>query len=391
MGKLVITAEEGAGLYRGKLVHDTAALLAEKAGLEALNIAYWRQLNQALDHQKLLRRDQAMYRETLDALVQQWKDILEQKTQWPPPEIAPEDAEEDGTNPVTGLPYTDSERQEALASEAVEKINTARTAGGLSPLTRSLTLDRQSTSQIVVRSAPVAPFADFVGRDGYLEMLMRQKSIQDHGRTIQDALLEEAPGVVFDALEGMMAVGPSSSADAIAALKRDPDSWNRLMDPDVNEIGARYQYNPAQPGSHIWNVTAVKARPAPAGNAAFFADPAGAALVDAIEDALGPLQAGGLYEGPDGGSGGGGTGAGSWNAGWQANTQYGAGTTVQGRRASGSSCLCLSRNSGLSGATEPLWPGAGGGAGDNQIVWTVLSDIPDPTAALVNAWYGYPY
>ena len=391
MGSAVITENVGEGLYTALMVYDISQITAEIAALEAQSINYWRELNQAMDHLKLLRRDQSMYRETLDALVQQWKDILEQKTQWPPPEITPEDAEEDGTNPVTGLPYTEEERQEALANETVEKVNTARAAGGLSPLTRSLTLDRQSTSQLIVRSAPVEPFADFIGRDGYLEMLSRQKSIQDHGRTVQDAILEEAPGVVFDALEGMMAVGPSSSADAIAALRRDTDSWNRLMDPDANEIGAQYQYNPAHPGSHIWHVTAVKARPAPAGNAAFFADPAGAALVDAIEDALGPLQAGGLYEGPDGGSGGGGTGAGSWGEGWQANTQYGAGTTVQGRRASGSSCLCLSRNSGLSGATEPLWPGAGGGAGDNQVVWTVLSDIPDPTAALVNAWYGYPY
>lgn len=391
MGQLVITAEIGEGLYQGIVQYETGPLLAEIEALEAQSINYWRTLNQALDHLKLLRRDQSMYRETLDALVKQWKDILEQKTQWPPPEITPEDAEEDGTNPVTGLPYTEEERQSALANETVDKINTARVAAGLAPLTRSLTLDRQSTSQLVVRSSPVAPFADFIGRDGYLEMLSRQKSIQDHGRTVQDAILEQAPGVVFDDLEEMMAVGPSSSADAIASLQRDPDSWARLMNPDLNEIGARYQYNPAHPGTHTWNVHAVKSRPAPAGNPAFFADPAGAALVTAIEDALGPLRAAGLHEGQDGGSGGGGTGGGSWNAGWQANTQYGAGATVQGHRASGSSCLCLSMNSGLSGDTEPLWPGAGGSAGDNQIVWTVLSDIPDPTAALVNSWYGYPY
>lgn len=389
MGKMTITEDVGEGLYKATLYRETKGLQAELDGLRALEKAYWRELNQALDHLKLLRRDQSMYRAQLDALIQQWKDILEQKTRWPPDPAEPEDADPNGFNPNTGEPYTDEERQDALADEMTDKINEERIASGLAPLVRSTTLDRQSTSQIAVRTQPVDVFPDFIRRDGYLEMLSRQQAIQAHGRTIHDAFLEDAPGVVFDELEEMLIAGPDSTNGMITALKRDPDSWAILMNPDLNEMGAYYQYNPAHPGTHLWNLTAAKVRGAPAGNSAFFADPAGTALISAIEDAIEPLQATALKEGKDGGSGGGGSGAGSWSEPWKANTTYGAGSNVMGkRRNGGGEVLALSGAYGTSGDTEPLWPAPGQGVADGQMTWTVLSNIPPEVAAPIGEWYG---
>lgn len=391
MGSATITEEIGEGLYKAIPNFNTAPLIAEIARLEDQSANYWRELNQAIDHRKLMRRDKAMYRETLDALIQQWKDILEKKTQWPPTEAVPEDADEDENNPITGLPYTEEERQDALADEVVDKINAARDAAGMAPLTRSLTLDRQSVSELVVRSSPVDTFPDFIGRDGWLEMLARQKSIQEHGKTVRDAILDAAPGVVMDSIENAMVVGAGSSSDAIAALQRDPETWALLMSPDLNEVGASYRYNPAHPGTHLWTATAVKSLPAPAGNAAFFADPAGQALVAAMETALGPVIAAGLESGPDGGSGGGGSGEGAWQEPWQANFYYGIGAMVTGHRGSGKSMFIMRNNAqaGTSGDTEPVWPGPNATVGDNDLTWLVLAQIPDETASSLESWYDY--
>jgi uncharacterized protein YkwD len=214
----------------------------------------------------------------VNAMIDQWKEALYEKLN-PPDPMVPEEADEDGNNPATGLPYTEEEAQDALAGEVMDKINAERVARGLAPLTRSLTITRQATSDLVTRSTPLGVFPDFMGSDGYLELLNRQKSIQEHGRTIRDSFLQAAPGAVFDGIESAMNAGARTSSEVIAGLKRDPDTWAALMNPGLSEMGASYRYNPAHPGTHVWNVAAIKPRPAPAGNTAFFADPAGAALV----------------------------------------------------------------------------------------------------------------
>lgn len=390
MGKAVITENIGEGLYKARLVYDLSAVRAKITALEAENLAYWRTLLDALNHRDALRRDRAMYRETLDAIIKQWKDAVMDKTKIPPP-IVPEEADEDDNNPETGQPYTDDERETALENEVLAKVNQARTAAGLSTLTRSTTLDNQVTNRLKDwQGAPLEALPDLTS-DAYLQMLLRQKSIQEEGRTVREALLDNAPGVTANRIIDAAASGQTSSSDVIAALQRDPETWAELMHEDATEIGARYRYNPGNPGTHNWGLAVLTPGEAPAGNPAFFAAPAGQALISAMETAIGPVKAAGLKEGSDGGSGGGGSGAGSWGEGWQASTFYASGANVQGRRSSGSSCLCMALRSGLSGDTQPLWPGPGGNVGDNDLTWTVLADIPDPTAILINDWYGYPY
>lgn len=389
MGKAIIVENRGSALYRATLVYDLDALRAEKTQLEVLNDDYWRLLNNALNHRNLLRQDVAMYRETLNAIIQQWKDSVMDNTKVPPP-IVPEEAE-DEKNPATGQPYTDEERETSLEAEVLTKINAVRTASGLDPFVRSETLHLQVRNRLKDwQGAPVETLPDLTS-DAYLQMLLRQQSIQEEGRTVREAILDQAPGVIARRIINAAASGQTTSDAVIAALQNDPDTWAELMDENATEAGARYRYNPGYPGTHNWGVSTLTPGTTPAGNPAFFAAPAGQALVAAMESALGPVIAAGLKEGADGGSGGGGSGSGSWNEAWSANTQYGAGTTVMGRRASGTQCLCRSLQSGLSGDSEPLWPSPGGSTGDYQMIWTVLSDIPDSTGILINDWYGYPY
>lgn len=390
MGKLTITENVGEGLYKGKIEYQTSGIQAELDRLQAQNLSYWRDLLNALNHRDLLRGDVAMYKETLDALIKQWKDLVLSKTKVPPP-IVPESADEDENNPETGLPYTDEERATALEEEVLSKINTARVAAGLAPFTRSSTLDTQVRNRLKDwQGVPIEDLPD-LSSDAYLQMLLRQKSIQDEGRTVRENLLANAPGVIAGNIIEAVANGQTSSADVVAALQRDSATWAQLMSADATEAGVNYRYNPGFPGTYSWGVSALTPGTVPASNPDFFAAPAGQALVAAMDSALGPLVANGLQQGPDGGSGGGGSGSGDWNAAWSPNTYYGAGTTVKGRVSDGREYLCRSVMSGLSGDKEPLWPGPGGSIGDNTLIWTVLAKIPDPTAALINSWYGYSY
>ncbi|MCB1919068.1 MAG: hypothetical protein KDJ28_03680, partial [Candidatus Competibacteraceae bacterium] len=183
--------------------------------------------------------------------------------------------------------------------------------------------------------------------------------------------------------------GQTSSTDVIGALRRDTTTWNKLMSADATEAGVRYQRNPNSAATHHWGVSALTSADVPTGNTAFFADPAGQALVAAIEGALGPVAASALHSGADGGSGGGGSGGGDWAEPWAATTYYGIGATVQGKRPGGGrDCLAkMTGRYGRSGETEPIWPSAGGAIGDFEISWTVLSDIPEETAATIDDYY----
>jgi len=388
MGKALIVEHVDSALYKARRILDTDALMAEKTRLTELDDQYWRTLNNALNHRSLLRADVSMYRETMNALIQQWQAALLTPESVPPP-IVPEGADGNGNNPATGQPYTEEERATALEEEVLDKINATRVAKALSPFALSDTLWSQLTRRMDQWGESPLELRPELSANEMLDLLLNQQSIQDNGLTAQDILVQDAPGVVTAGITEMLVNGALTSDEAIAAMQHDPETWAQLMNPDATEAGVVYQYQPGFPGTHEWAVSAIEPVAAPAGNAAFFADPAGQALITAVETSLGSSIANGLQEGADGGSGGGGSGSGSWGEAWTASAFYGAGANVMGRRASGSCCLCQSLWSGLSGESEPLWPGPGTSIGDNELIWLVLSDIPDTTAALVDAWYGY--
>lgn len=388
MGKCAITEEIGAGLYKAAIQHDTVALLGEKLRIETQMAHYWRDLNRALDHRNLLRQDRAFYGEAVYALIDQWKQALQDKTK-PPPPIVPEEADVDGNNPNTGQPYTDDERADTLENEVLDKINAERTAKGLAPLVRSLTLDAQVRNRLRDWDEPPLEQVPDLTSDAYLQMLLRQQSIQAEGKTVHDRLLAGAAGVVANSLIEAAASGQTSSAGVIAALQRDPETWEALMHEDATEMGASYRYAPGSPTGHHWAINALTPGHVPAGNAAFFAAPAGQALIDAVNTAVGEWAGDTLAAGNDGGSGGGGSGGGSWQEPWQPNYYYGIGAMVTGHRGSGKSIFIMrnGNQAGTSGDTEPEWPGPNSIIGDGDLTWRVLAQIPDETASQLESWY----
>lgn len=386
MGNAVITQAMGSGLYKAQRTFETDHLTAEKNRMTALNDQYWRTLNDALDVVIALRKERAAAKETVTALIQQWIDVVRDKTK-PIPPITPEEADEDGNDPVTGLPYTDDDRATALEQELLEKINTERIAQGLDPFSGfSTRLVTSVRNRLKDWSGPAVETLPDLQSDAYLQMLLRQKSISDEGARVQDRILSALPASLIDRADDAQAAGQQTSDEVIAAWKRDGDTWAGLMRPETTDIGLGYHYAPQFPATHMWSAVTAMILDSP-DNTAFFANPAGSDLLDYVSDTLGPDAA-------DAMEGGGETGGGQWIAeSWSANTYYGIGATIMAKRTpanGGNELLAMTvGTSGLSGSTEPLWPGPGSGIGDYQLVWRVTADIPKPIADPVSAYYGW--
>ncbi len=387
MGNAVIVENVGAGLYKVRLLYQTAAIHAEIDRLEAESLNYWRLLNRALDTRIELRKDKYAAKETLDAIIKQWVDQVIDRTR-PAPPVMPADADPNGNNPITGLPYTDEERNDALEKEVIKKVNASRVELGLDPVIASTSLIENQQTWNAQRAGTPGTFSADAPMSEYMSHLLRLKAIDDRGRNIHDRLLAGIPNAILTGSFGANAAGQMSSDDALAAWRRDPETWAGLMHPDATEIGASYRYNPQHPAAQMWSAVTAILAPVPSQNAGFFADPAGVDLLNHVASTVSPEAADALHQGKDGGSGGGGSGGGSWTAGWSANTEYGAGASVQGRRADGGgNVLAQALNYGVSGENQPLWPGAGGIAGDGTITWTVIAEIPQSKAGAVADYY----
>lgn len=381
MGKAVIVEAIGDGLYKAKPLFNTKAIQADIARLEAEKWTYWRELNKALLHAQSLRQDRAAARETVQALIQQWKQALLDKSR-PAPPITPKSADPNGNNPVTGLPYTDQEREDAMENEVVAAVNAERAARGLAPVGKSDFFSRQARERLRESTAlPQDPAAD-----PYLGMLLRLKAIDERGHDAHDRHLAVATGAVAATLSEVHAAGQTGSDDAVSAWRNDPETWDALMDPSLTQIGTGYRYAEASPATHHWNVIAAQLAPAP-NNTAFFASPAGQALVADVTAFAGAERASSLQHGASAGDKGGGSGGGSWAQGWKASTLYGIGATVMGHRGEDDDCLCMCLRYGKSGTTEPRWPGPGMSIGDEEILWTVLGNLQSATSKLIKMYY----
>lgn len=375
MGKVLIVSEQGEGLYQGKALRDLTGLRAEQARLELEEADYWRKMNKALDVMVALRSERHAARDTLDALVEQWKQALDEKLK-PASPITPKTANPDGTNPATGQPYTEEERADALESEIAEQINEERAGRGLAPLGWDAGL-AQHSRQRVQGWAAEEPF----------EALLRVQSLDDAGRLAPDRALESAPAAVIRQAADAIAAGQTSTRSIVDSWKRDPDTWAGLMHPNATHIGVGHQQNAALPGGGGASALTAEYASTPAQNPAFFSSSAGQALVHEVTQTLGADAANALK----GGGGGGGSDGGQWSEAWQANHEYGVGATVMGTRRNNGGKLLAKNIGGLgvSGSQQPLWPGAGGVITDGELTWMVLSDIREQTAADIQTFYGW--
>lgn len=386
MGRAIIVENIGAGLYRARLDYDLAKLKGDIEALKLANLNYWKELYAALKTRDALLKDLSSKKEALDAVIKQWTDELLKRTH-PPPPVTPPDADENGNNPETGLPYTDEERANSLKNAATDKVNSARAALGLAPMGRSTTLDRVLSSWNDGRVDDSDYDAEKSGYE-YLPASMRGSAIDSNGRTFGERLIDSSPGVTVKSAVSYDAYGQQNVDDAVAAMMRDPTATQGLLNPDATQFGADYRYAPGTAETQIWSAAALEPGDVPSGNAAFFADAAGQALKSEVSDTLGSDIANGLDTGADGGSGGGGSGGGDWSEQWAANTEYGMGATITVKiKNSTRYLLAQALNYGVSGDTEPSWSYVGASVVDNTIIWTMLSDLSNSAGGAVEDYY----
>jgi len=390
MGKALIIENVGAGLYRAKILYDLVKLKATIAALQNANAAYWRDLLAALKEKEALAADVSAAEETLNAIIKQWKERLQQEQQaaptQPEPPALPPGFDPSGIDPATGQPYTDEERAAALSAHTANQLNGRRAAAGESALTPSTTLN-QSLSAWSAEQVGGGAFDAQRSAGESLNGLAALSNFDDSGRFFSQRLIQTTPGVVLNSADAFYAAGQRTADEALDAIMRHPDARNALLSADAREVGASYTYAPQNAAAHVWRVATANPRPAPAENADFFAAGAGLDFKDAVSNKLGSTVADGLSNGADGGSGGGGSGGGDWAGPWQSNTYFGEGAKIQSTRKNQTMVLAQAQNSGYSGSTEPLWPGPGMGVHDNQILWIVLSDIPSTSGGAVIDYY----
>lgn len=237
MGKLVITAEEGEGLYRGKLVHDTAALRAEKTRLELRNAIFWPLIFNALNSLDDLRREQREAEEGLHEVIQQWKDLLIDRFNEEPPALAPPDA----MDPATGEPWVDQDRSQE--GPLLNLVNALRS----SPLTRVAALD-----------ATILRHLRFLAITG-------QPSHSAAGETV--TYRTALDGYWYDPTVGVgqvLAYGTRTPESTLQTWMRRASDRGQLLNENFTECGVAFVYAPRNPYGYLWGLLMTAPGPEPA-------------------------------------------------------------------------------------------------------------------------------
>lgn len=229
MGKAIIVEDKGLGLYRIKLDYDLTAVNGEIAALEAEETEYYPQLLKALNTLDDQRRAKAEAAEGMNAVIQQWKDLLIDKMNEEPPAIPPPVP----NDPETGLPWTDEDR--AQDGPLFEAINTERTAASVATLSRDSALDTV--------------------------ILLHLRSVALSGSTLHRAVVY---GYNYDQTVGVgqvRALGTRTPADAVAQWMRHSEDRALILSEDYTECGVAYVYAPWNPYTYLWG--SVLATPGP--------------------------------------------------------------------------------------------------------------------------------
>lgn len=135
MGRAIITAKIGEGLYKIRPLYDTTALEKELADLQSAESEYSALLIKAVNSRDLLAGDVAIARNAMNTILQQWIDGVIAKGNEQPEPIEPDDP----NDPETGLPWVDPDR--AQEEPLLDLINDARTAASVGTVSRDDDLD----------------------------------------------------------------------------------------------------------------------------------------------------------------------------------------------------------------------------------------------------------
>lgn len=254
MGRAVITANRGEGLYRIRLLYDLGPLEKELSGLRQKQTEYSGLLLKSLNTLELLRDDVAIAADAKNAVIEQWQQDLISKTAAIPPPIPPPTE----NDPETGQPWTDPDR--AQEKPLLDLINAMRA----SSLVRDEALDRAARIHLSNQAG--------TGSIGHLGAYQSKPA----DRVLQQGFNAET---VAEALH----YGAHTPAQVVTEWRKDPSTLADLLNADATKAGIAYRYAPHHPHTHLWCALVVKpgAGPLPSGETIFPPDPAKKAAEEA--------------------------------------------------------------------------------------------------------------
>lgn len=228
MGRATIVENIGAGLYRATPLWDFTRVNKELLELQQQQTNYWATLNTALDSQRLIAADVDIAREALNAVVEQWKQALIDKTKTA--EAVPPDVEND---PDTGAPWIDPDR--AQDDPLLAAVNAARSAAGRAAVSRNADLDRAALGYLRYQAGN--------GRTGHLDEAGRGPGFRANNA-----------GYGYASIGELLSYGQSSPGAAVALWARGGETRATLIDADFVDAGVAYVHGGNHYAAQLWCV-----------------------------------------------------------------------------------------------------------------------------------------
>lgn len=228
MGRALITANIGAGLYRATPQYDFTRIDLELLALNAASDQYWVTINAALDSQRLIAADVDVAREALNAVVEQWRAALIDKLHTAP--AVPPPVEID---PDTGAPWLDPDR--AQDAPLLAAVNAARAAAGRSAVARNADLDQAALGYLRHQAGN--------GRTGHLDEAGRGPGFRANNA-----------GYGYVEIGELLSYGQTSPGAAVALWARGGETRATLIDADFVDAGVAYVHGDGHYAAHLWCV-----------------------------------------------------------------------------------------------------------------------------------------
>lgn len=233
MGKAVITATIGGGLYRIRPLYDLGPLNSELTELNARQVEYSALLIEAFNSLTLLERDVSDASAAKNAVLNQWKQGLIDKLN-PVPPVIPPPIEND---PETGLPWVDPDR--AQEEPLLTLINNLRTAASKPALTRDDDLDDVALTHLRNQAGTKQ-----IGHFGAY-----QSTPTDRVR---------AAGYHAESVIEVLSYGTTDPDNVLSEWQKDPDTVTDLLNADATAAGIAYKYSITHPHTYLWCALIVK-------------------------------------------------------------------------------------------------------------------------------------
>jgi uncharacterized protein YkwD len=237
MGKAVILANIGEGLYKARPLLDWRELDAEVAALEAAQATYSADLMRAYRTRDGLIEDRNIAEAAMSAVIQQWKAGLISKLQDSPPPIPPPQP----NDPITGEPWTDPAR--AQEEPLLTLINQYRSAQGKPTLSRDSKLNQAALNHLRWQGSSQ--------RMGHTGAAGSDVGVRAHWADYAWLTVDET-----------LTYGQGSPGDALSSWQSSTEARAQLLGA-YTDCGIAYHYATQHPATHLWCVVLGTPSPLP--------------------------------------------------------------------------------------------------------------------------------